>query len=92
MPVWAALAAVCGAAPLTQEGLAKLSAPASVLAVSPLVTANSGAAIEADVSGLAEIALITWTGGDASPCDYADWLEVRFEGDGGAVDVSDLPW
>ena len=92
MPVWAALAAVCGAAPLTQEGLAKLSAPASVLAVSPLVTPNSGAAIEADVAGLAEIALITWTGGDASPCDYADWLEARFEGDGGAVAVSDLPW
>ncbi len=35
---------------------------------------------------------MTWTGGDASPCDYADWLDVRFEGENGAAVASDQPW
>jgi hypothetical protein len=40
VPVIALWSSVCGAAPLTADGLAKLGAPASVLAVSPLVTAK----------------------------------------------------
>jgi hypothetical protein len=94
--IWVSVGAlwssVCRAAPLTAEGLGKLGAPGAVLAVSPLVTAKAGAAIEADVAGLKEISLVTWTGGDPSSCDYADWLEARFEGEGVSAAVSDLPW
>lgn len=45
------------------------------------------AEIVADVVGLKEVSLVTWTGGG-----YADWIEARFEGDNGTVYVSDLPW
>ena len=70
-------------------------AAASVRYVSPLVSAAKDprvAEIVADVEGLTEISLITWTGGDASVCDYADWLDARFEGDGAPVSASDVAW
>jgi hypothetical protein len=92
LPILAVLAETCAGAPLTHEGVAKLCEPKAVLHVSPLVSAKSEAPISADVSGLDEVSLVTWTGGDSSSCDYADWQEARFEGDGGTVYVSDLPW
>ena len=99
MIIWGAIsvfwACTCVAATLTKDEVAKRCEPKAVLYVSPLVTAKAagpGVECSVDVSGLEEISLLTWTGGDASSCDYADWLETRFEGDGGTVYVSDLPW
>jgi hypothetical protein len=93
--ICAVLAEACVAAPLTAEGLAGLGEAKAVLYVSPLVTTKpqeAGAEIGADVSGLSEISLVTWNGGTASAGDYAEWLDARFEGEKGAVYVSDLPW
>ena len=89
----AAVACVTQAA-LTQQELAELS-PAGVTrqvtACAYVGKEPKAVEISADVAGLDEISLVTWTGGDASACDYADWLEARFEGDGGVTYVSDLP-
>jgi len=50
------------------------------------------AEISADVAGLSEISLITWTAGDNfSDNDYADWIDLRFEG-AQRVYLSDIPW
>ena len=81
-------------AALTQHELESLSSAGVVLHMSACVHVGKEpeiAEVTADVSGLAEISLVTWTGGDASSCDYADWVGARFEGDNGAVYVSDLP-
>ena len=83
------------AAGLTAEQLEKLSAAGTVRFVSSCVYAAKepkSADIVADVVGLAEVSLITWTGGDSSTCDFADWMDARFEGDGVPLSVSDLPW
>jgi hypothetical protein len=80
---------------LTQQELTERAPAGAVRYLSPTVYVGKepkAAEIQADVSGLSEVSLVTWTGGDASTCDYADWLEARFEGDGAAVYVSDLPW
>jgi hypothetical protein len=92
--VFAGLAGVAHAA-LTQQELSARSPAGAVRCVSPCVYVSKepkAAEIAADVAGLAEVSLVTWTGGDSSTCDYADWLEARFEGDGAPVYVSDLPW
>lgn len=88
------VAAALRAAALGEADLAKLSEAGTVRFVSPCVydaREPRSAEIDADVAGLEEVSLVTWTGGDASACDAADWLDVRFEG-GGAAAVSDLPW
>ena len=83
------------AVPLTEEALSSGAPAGTVRFLSPCVFGSQepqSVEISADVAGLDEISLVTWTGGDASTCDYADWLEARFEGAGGTVFVSDLPW
>lgn len=95
------VAAICMAlsisaqAQLTQQEVMDRSEGDALRYLSPRVSVSGepGAAqIVAEVDGLAEVSLITWTGGDSSTCDYADWIEARFEGDNGTVYVSDLPW
>ena len=91
--VWGS--AVQAAEPLTREFLASGTDAKSVLCVSPFLTPKSdgGASdIVADVAGLREIALLTWTCGDLSIGNHGDWLDVRFEGDDGTTYLSDLPW
>ena len=91
----AAAISVLAQAALTQQELAERSPAGAVRYISPCVYAAKepkSAEIAADVSGLDEVSLVTWTGSDESVCDYADWLEARFEGDAGTVYVSDLPW
>lgn len=83
------------AAPLAESDLCGGTSPGNLRFLSPCVFGSKepkGVDIVADVAGLGEISLITWTGGDASTRDDADWLEARFEGDGGTVYVSDLTW
>jgi hypothetical protein len=87
-----ACAGVCPAVPLTKETLEARGEARALRYASPMISATSEAAVEADVAGLDEISLVTWTGGDALPCDFADWLDARFEGDSGASAVSGLPW
>ena len=80
---------------LTADALRERTSAETVRYVSPLISNAKDphvAEIEADVAGLAEISLITWTGGDASACDCADWLDARFEGDGQPLSLSELPW
>ncbi len=96
---WAGVAAVAvsvvAQAALTQKELEERSPAGAVRHVSACVYVGKEpkvAEITADVAGLDEVSLVTWTGGDESTCDYADWAEARFEGDGGTVYVSDLPW
>ena len=87
--------ASASAAPLSEGDLTGCTLPANVRFVSPCVFSAKeprSSEIGADVSGLAEISLLTWTGGDAATYDYADWLDARFEGDGGTTYVSDLSW
>jgi len=89
---WAHAARAAG---LTENELSSRSAAGAVKFLSPCAHAAKeprSVEIKADVAGLSEVSLLTWTGGDASACDYADWLEARFEGDSGASYVSDLPW
>jgi len=80
---------------LSPADLAGRSQSGAVRAVSACVYAAKepkAVDIVADVANIEEVSLITWTGGDASTCDFADWLEARFEGDGAPVYVSDVPW
>ena len=80
---------------LTAEALQERSEAGAVRFVSPIVyAAKEPKAVEivADVEGVGEVSLVTCRGDGASVCDYADWLEARFEGEGGTVYVSDLPW
>jgi len=82
-------------AALTQEELAKSQADKSILYCSGTVqfsTAPQSVDISVDVEGLSEISLITWTAGDnSSDNDYADWIDLRFEG-ARTVYLSDTPW
>ena len=92
--VAAAVPNLRGAA-LTQADVAARTTDAAVLHVSACVYAAREprvAEIDVDVAGRDEISLIAWSGGDASICDYANWLEARFEGENGTVYLSDVPW
>ena len=96
--VWVgvALAVASGVAQaaLTQQELEALSPASAVRHVSVCICGGKeprSAEVTAEISGLEEISLVTWTGGVASGSDCADWAGARFEGDGGTVYVSDLP-
>jgi hypothetical protein len=84
------------AAGLTRVELEKIMPKEDLLFLSaPVYHAKAPQAVEiqADVTGLKEVTLITWTAGDGgSDADYADWLDARFEGEGAAVYLSDVPW
>ncbi len=89
------IAVAAQAAGLTAEQLEKLSTAGAVRFVSPCVYAAKepkATELVADVTGLEEVSLVTWTGGDASSCDFSDWIDARFEGSGRTAYVSDLPW
>ncbi|MDA3925160.1 MAG: NPCBM/NEW2 domain-containing protein [Kiritimatiellae bacterium] len=89
------LAALLCEAALTSEELAKEMQEGSLLYLSECVyhdKAPQSVDISADVEGLSEISLITWTAGDnSSNNDYADWIDLRFEG-AQTVYLSDIPW
>ena len=89
------MAALLSDAALTSNELTKILPKDSLLYLSePVFSAKAPqfADVLADVAGLSEISLITWTSGDAaSNNDYADWIDLRFEGEQ-TLYLSDASW
>ena len=89
------LSVLSASAALKKEDLEKNLPKGALLYLSEVVyhsKAPESVDISAKVEGLEEISLITWTAGDGgSDADYADWIDLRFEG-AQSLYLADSPW
>jgi hypothetical protein len=65
------------------------------LFASEVVTKNTpghAVAVDVDITGAKQLALVVTDGGDGFSCDWADWAEPRLIGPNGEKKLTDLKW